>query len=597
MDESDMRACGNTAVLTEREFDIAMETFKAETLNLQGAKNFGNTCYINSVLQCLLKATPLGSALKTHNRHMCLAPKEVCFLCLIRKIAEYGCEQADAVLRTLANNVAKLGSFRRLCQEDAHEFFREIVDNVNLSFYNSYVVEAEAQRSPSLEQTTLPNRILSGWSQSEVRCKECSTTSKVYQPFIDISVPLVHDTLQDNLRSVFSSDTLKEYKCDHCKKEVTAEKRTSLYSVPPVLVLQFQLFVHHGNNGATMKHRKHVSYGHSLDVKEHIKNRNIVTPTEYSLSGLVCHTGRSASSGHYTSFIEQRGVWVSYDDSTARHVAPHLIPTLQPYMLFYLRRDCVPAKLASPPRPILAFTPYVPSVSERWGGVTPPKVERVERRREEAVDLVAPRAQRGRERQLHPTKPLQHVGGIELAMQKGSAQRLRSTAVVEEARMEREQKMRLQAMKNGGVLPGHLSTRVATPTAPTPTSMAAGRPKRQRSAHPLPGLENGGEKRKEKKRRVDPPKGNEQLHFKPVEAPPPPKRYKTMPKRSCDHMIQATLRSRTLAEREHIEKVVSRQFLYGAGRENNGGYVLEEILRRDRRDGMRLRERNHLGTF
>eukprot|EP00754_Rhynchopus_humris_P021934 Rhum_TRINITY_DN14766_c6_g1::Rhum_TRINITY_DN14766_c6_g1_i1::g.115023::m.115023/K11855/USP36_42; ubiquitin carboxyl-terminal hydrolase 36/42 len=353
MEEREMHACGQHAAPVSSDHDLSsvVAAFKDHVPNVDGLPNRGNTCYVNAVLQCLLKGTPLAAALHhpASPRHRCPnespARPRPCYICLLRGLSERWGAPATAAV---CDGVASIGAFRRNRQEDGHEFFRKLVDHLTLVY-----VGAHDRRTAALEQTTLPNRLFGGWLRSSVACGSCGAVSNVYQPFIDLQIPLQQPSLVDNLTDMFTCpDRLSGYRCAACGVEGRAEKRLGLHACPPALVVQLQRFQHTAHG--TRKERRPVPFPRRLDLQPFISNDCLVTPTAYELSAYVLHSGPSMHSGHYTAVVHQRGAWVHYNDEHARHVSEEVVLRQNPYLLVYLRQDCVPTPLKVPLVPAAA---------------------------------------------------------------------------------------------------------------------------------------------------------------------------------------------------------------------------------------------------
>ena len=353
-----MHACGQQAapVSSDQDLSSVVATFKDHVPNVDGLPNGGNTCYVNAVLQCLLKGTPLAAALHhpASPRHRCpaegAARPRPCYICLLRGLSERWGAPATAAV---CDGVAAIGAFRRNRQEDGHEFFRKLVDHLTLVYVGAH----NDRRTAALEQTTLPNRLFGGWLRSSVVCGSCGAVSNVYQPFIDLQIPLQQPSLVDNLTDMFTCpDRLSGYRCAACGVEGRAEKRLGLHACPPALVVQLQRFQHTAHG--TRKERRPVPFPRKLDLQPFVSNDCLVTPTAYELSACVLHSGPSMHSGHYTAVVHQRGAWVHYNDEHARHVSEEVVLRQTPYLLVYLRRDCVPTPLKVPvvPAAVVAAT-------------------------------------------------------------------------------------------------------------------------------------------------------------------------------------------------------------------------------------------------
>ncbi|KAJ9439052.1 hypothetical protein DIPPA_11879 [Diplonema papillatum] len=127
------------AVSLPSDLDGAIRDFKSATAEVYGLPNKGNSCYINSVLQCLLRATPFGaSADRLHRGHHCEAPCFVCFLLDLGKP-----EGREAALAALVANVGHLAPrLTNSCQGDAHEFCASLLNNVSQSLLKKHRAKA-----------------------------------------------------------------------------------------------------------------------------------------------------------------------------------------------------------------------------------------------------------------------------------------------------------------------------------------------------------------------------------------------------------------------------------------------------------------------
>eukprot|EP01063_Lacrimia_lanifica_P003058 TRINITY_DN11640_c0_g2_i1.p1 TRINITY_DN11640_c0_g2~~TRINITY_DN11640_c0_g2_i1.p1 ORF type:complete len:1010 (+),score=250.66 TRINITY_DN11640_c0_g2_i1:152-3181(+) len=365
MEERDMY-CRGPEACSELLLSEARDVFRNRTCPTWGLTNRGNSCYINSLLQVLTKATPLavachlmherGPGQRGHHCAMAEAQQQLCCFCCLATV-EREAIPPDKVGKYLAARVQQISAHLRPGrQEDVHEFYRLFLDAVHCSMYEYHLAaNPEKPRSPALEQSTLPNKLFGGWLRSSVRCKGCNEESVVYQPYLDLSLGVQRpdrgragqpQTLASALADLTHEETLTAaYDCAKCKqKKQDAAKRVALHTVPPVLVLQLQRFVHTARG--TAKNLEFLRYPHRLDMAKYVVNENPVTPMDYTLQAWVLHKGQTANSGHYTCAVSHRGRWVYYDDDHVKALdtqqLANKVLTQSPYLLFYIRSDWLP---------------------------------------------------------------------------------------------------------------------------------------------------------------------------------------------------------------------------------------------------------------
>ncbi len=171
-----------------------------------GLYNHGNTCYINSTLQCLMYIPALAQHLsQERDEYVALGGIElkkgqerVSFdaLALIARLAshvhgggggqENGKNRKAAISPTeIVRNIRYLGKqFVPGRQEDAHEFLRQFLDKMAKSYLVRKRVKSNAPYR--LGETTPIHRIFAGYLQSRVTCLSCGFTSDSFDMMMDL---------------------------------------------------------------------------------------------------------------------------------------------------------------------------------------------------------------------------------------------------------------------------------------------------------------------------------------------------------------------------------------------------------------------------
>lgn len=185
------------------------------------------------------------------------------------------------------------------------------------------------------KETTPLNQILGGYLRSTVTCLACKHESITFQHFEDLSLDISRvSTLNDALGGYFARENLEEcgYKCEACKKKVSATKRFSLERAPAVLCIQLKRF-----NVMGHKIGKQIQIIQNLDLSKHLAkagdpNQNCY----YKLVSLVTHLGGSASGGHYTAIgLAPNGNYYHFDDSYVSSISTESVLKTNAYVLFY----------------------------------------------------------------------------------------------------------------------------------------------------------------------------------------------------------------------------------------------------------------------
>ena len=186
-----------------------------------------------------------------------------------------------------------------------------------------------------VEQSELVRDIFGGEFGNEIISKECNHRSSRKEPWLNLSVgiPKKKSSLQESLNILFEPEKLdgeNKYLCAECEKKFVAIKRTTIKSLPNILVVTLKRFEFDFEQNKRRKINEYFEFPIKLNMeaytqeyawKKEIKekelkdNANLTEEEkmllelrlpgnyyEYKLIGVVLHGG-DGDSGHYTSLI------------------------------------------------------------------------------------------------------------------------------------------------------------------------------------------------------------------------------------------------------------------------------------------------------
>ncbi|CAN4084454.1 unnamed protein product [Withania somnifera] len=312
-----------------------------------GLQNLGNTCFLNSVLQCLTYTEPLAAYLESGKHQSSCRMAGFCALCAIQKHVSRALQATGKILapKDLVSNLRCISrNFRNARQEDAHEYMVNLLESMHKCCLPSGV----ASESPSAYEKSLVHKIFGGRLRSQVQCMRCKFCSDKFDPFLDLSLEILNaDSLYKALGHFTAGELLdggqSQYQCQQCKQKVKATKRLTIDKAPHVLTIHLKRF---GSHVPGQKINKNIQYGSTLDLK-HFVSETYGGELKYTLYGVLVHAGWSTHSGHYYCFVRtSSGNWYSLDDNQVVQVSEKKVLEQKAYMLFYVRdkRSPVPKK-------------------------------------------------------------------------------------------------------------------------------------------------------------------------------------------------------------------------------------------------------------
>jgi len=356
----------STKPLSKSRLEALCPIYGSKGCNLTGLKNLGNTCYMNSVVQCLSSTVPLaryftsGEYLRHLNsRSMNRRPEEVAkelgFLLKVLWSGQYRSVSPSDFKAAVGRFASQFAGYS---QQDAHEFLMFFMDGIHED------TNRIQKRTPMIEQNNdnVPDSISSvnawkdyaknndsivvnlfqGQFRSTVCCKTCGKKSVTFDVFSCLPLELTSQracTLDDCIRAFTKPEMIGGYdswKCTMCKTYREATKTIELWKLPPVIVFQLKRFSSDGrwHNKIQAKVDFPIS---DLSMSQYLVGSDSKFTT-YNLYGIVNHYG-SFESGHYTSYCLNQQSWYCFDDNVVSSISKGKLKSPAAYLLFYTAVD------------------------------------------------------------------------------------------------------------------------------------------------------------------------------------------------------------------------------------------------------------------
>ena len=329
----------------------------------KGFTNLGNTCYMNSALQCLSHLPQLhpNNEELTIDITKRLKGNDYTLMSEWFKLQNQMWDVSNGVINTMPilkefikQCNQKKFYFQSFQQNDAQEFITFFIDLLHESIKRK--VKINIVGTPKNNYDNLKVESIRAWSNffesnysyiiktfyskllSLTSCPNCNYLAKNHEPISTITLSLnegyqtLYDCLDEFIKD-FTLDVENSWTCEKCSQKVCPQKKINFWELSPVLIFSIKQF------RIGKKINQKIKFPEVLNMENYcLSSKRSKNSTIYNLSGICVHSG-GLNGGHYYALCKdhKNNQWLKLNDSNVSISSLEEVLNENAYCLFYTR--------------------------------------------------------------------------------------------------------------------------------------------------------------------------------------------------------------------------------------------------------------------
>uniref|UniRef100_A0A2M4BFI5 Ubiquitin carboxyl-terminal hydrolase n=2 Tax=Anopheles marajoara TaxID=58244 RepID=A0A2M4BFI5_9DIPT len=344
----------------DTDYDVP-DSVRGRKEGLCGLWNIGNTCFMNSIIQCLSHSRELTAFLRsqpstergTNKDHRILAE----YTKLIKDMWS-GTQRSVNPSELKYAFSSKHRMYSGSAQQDAQEFLRFFLDSLhgalNVAVKRDPLGDIDDDMNNrakadllwnwySKAENSMIKDLFVGQLRSTLKCTYCGTESTMFDPFWDLSLPLPSSNSRCKLENCLEMfikeeilDGIDQPTCSKCNTRRKCTKSLTIERFPKYLVIHLKRFSE--TRWSKLTNLIEFPTGdRELNLQPYASEDN-VGPVNYSLYGISNHMGSTAG-GHYIAVCKHpiTKEWNEFNDNFVSEITERSLVTSSAYVLFYER--------------------------------------------------------------------------------------------------------------------------------------------------------------------------------------------------------------------------------------------------------------------
>lgn len=346
-----------------------MDTFQKYNNNgLTGLANLGNTCFLNTVLQCLSHTYELNDYLKdiSSNFRNSIHSNKIESIILIewKELLELMWSKNCIISpKKFIHSTHKVASkkdrdiFTGFAQNDLPEFLLFILDCFHESLSKKVDIHIIGEPKNEIDELALDSYkatkqlfeneyskiidLFYGNQYSTLSTvDDTKVINRIHEPFGILNLPIPSNFSKVHIYDCFNEYTKIEnlgednkWKDEHGEYHVI-KKQIKFFNLPKILIIDLKRFFNDGR-----KNNMFVDFEiDNLDLSKYVNGYNKHTAI-YELYGICNHIG-SNMGGHYYGYIKNANKkWYEFNDTNVSEIDTSKIKTNRAYCLFYRKKQ------------------------------------------------------------------------------------------------------------------------------------------------------------------------------------------------------------------------------------------------------------------